>query len=51
MDGFLVSHQFFAFVEENVAVIESEYCYAAEATGDETFTPKFCLPLTITRWL
>ena len=51
MDAFLLSHQFFAFVEENVAVIESEYCYAAEATGDETFTAKSCLPLTMSRWL
>jgi len=40
MDGFRVSHQFFAFVEEDVAVIESEYCYAGQATGDETAPDK-----------
>jgi len=51
MDEFLVSHQFFAFVEESVAVIESEYCYVAEATRNETFTAKPCLLLTMSRWL
>ena len=51
MDEFCVSHRFFAFVEENFAAIQSEYCYAAEATGDETSPDKRCMALTTSRWL
>ena len=36
MNEFRVSHRFFIAFVENVAVIESEDCDAAQATGDET---------------
>ena len=51
MDEFCVSHRFFAFVEENFAAFQSEYCYAAEATGDETSPDRRYTTLMISRRL
>ena len=37
---FIVSYRYFASVEEQVPVIESEYCYATAPAGDETSLAK-----------
>ena len=50
VDGFIVSYRYFAFAEEHVGVIESEYCYVAQAIGEMTSPDKHCVTLTTFCW-